>query len=88
MPDIDFTNMTASQIDLLKVEREKELKVAQENLYKVELEELELSKEIVILQGKRKDLQIAISKAKQIVRTLNLDIRIIVSEFWRAKDSR
>lgn len=88
MSDIDFTNMTASEIDNLKVEKEKELKIAQQALYEVELKELELAKQIVILQGQRKDLQIAISKARQIVRTLNLDIKIIISEFWRAKDGR
>ena len=87
-PEIDFTNMTASEIDLLKVSKEKELKVAQANLHTVELQELELAKQIVILQGQRKDLQIAMSKARQIVRTLNLDIKITVSEFWRARDGR
>lgn len=85
---IDTTNMTASEIDLKKVELEKELQQAQENLYKVELAELEIAKKIVILQGERKDYQIAASKARQIVRILNLDIKIITSEFWRARDSR
>jgi len=85
---MDFENMTASEIDRLKVEKEKELKQAQVNLHEVELKELEIAKQIVILQGQRKDLQIQASKAKQIVRTLNLDIKILISEFWRAKDSR
>jgi hypothetical protein len=84
----EYENLTASQIDEKKVELEKQLKIAQENLYNVELKELEISKEIVTLQGQKKDFQIAASKARQIVRTLNLDIKILTSEFWRAKDSR
>ena len=88
MENYNFEGMTASEIDGVKVEKEKELKVAQVNLHEVELKELELAKKIIILQGERKDYQIAQSKARQIVRTLNLDIKIITSEFWRAKDNR
>lgn len=84
----DLVNMTASQIDNLKVEKEKELQHAQLNLHEVEIKELELSKQIIILQGQKKDFQIAISKARQIVRTLSLDIKILVSQFWQAKDNR
>ena len=85
---MDLSNKTASEIDLLKVEKEKELQKAQANLHQVELEELEVGKQIILLQGKRKDLQIAMSKAKQIVRTLNLDVKILTSQFWQAKDGR
>jgi hypothetical protein len=88
MPGIDVTNLTASQIDNLKVEKEKELQKAQNDLHEVEIKELEISKEIVTLQGQKKDYQIAASKARQIVRTLSLDIKILTSEFWRARDNR
>jgi len=84
----EYENMTASQIDGLKVEKEKELRVAQNDLYQVEQKELEVSKKIVVLQAEKKDYQIAASKARQIVRTLSLDIKILISEFWRAKDNR
>ena len=84
----DCVNLTASQIDNLKVEKEKELQQAQAQLHEVELKELELSKQIIILQGQKKDFQISICKARQIVRTLALDIKILISEFWQAKDSR
>ncbi len=88
MTDINFNEMTASQIDNLKVTKEKELQKAQQDLHTVELQELEVGKKIVVLQAERKDYQIAQSKARQIVRTLNLDIKIITSEFWQAKDNR
>jgi hypothetical protein len=83
---IDTTNMTALEIDLKKVEIEKELQQAQSDLHEIELKELEIAKKIVILQGDRKDYQILASKARQIVRTLNLDIKILTSEFWNAKN--
>ena len=83
---MELNNLSASEIDNIKVETEKKLQKAQANLHTIELEELVLAKQIVILQGQRKDLQIAGSKAKQIVRTLNLDIKIITSAFWNAKN--
>jgi len=83
---IDTSKMTATEIDLLKVEKEKELQKAQLDSHTVELAELEIAKKIVLLQGERKDLQIAGSKAKQSVRTLALDVKILTSEFWRTKN--
>lgn len=80
--------LTASQIDNQKVEKEKEYRSALATLHEVELQELELGREIIKLQGQRKDLQIAASKARHIVRTLAQDIKILTSEFWAAKDNR
>jgi len=82
----DTNNMTSDQIDTIKVEKEKEYRTAQEVLNTVELRELELAKEICKLQLERKSLQIAISKAKHNVRTLAIDIKILTSEFWRARN--
>lgn len=84
----DCVNMTASQIENIRVEKEKELLQAQDNLSKVEIEDLEIAKQIVLLQIKRKDLQIAISKGKQAVRILALDVRILTTKFYQAKDNR
>jgi len=85
---MEYENLTASQIDNLRVEKEKELLQAQDNLSKLEIEDLELAKQIVLLQVKRKELQQSISKGKQIVRTLALDVRILIKKFWEAKDNR
>jgi hypothetical protein len=81
-------NLTASQIDEKRVEEEKKLIIAQNNLHNVEIEELELGKQIILLQAQRKDLQVSISKAKQIVRELASNVRVLTSLFWRAKDNR
>ena len=78
--------MNYEEIDQKKVEKEKELKEAQQNLHTIEIEELEIAKQIVNLQAKRKDLQIAISKAKHIAKNLSLEVKILTSEFWRAKN--
>ena len=83
---MELGDKTAQEIDDLKVETEKKLQKAQFDLHTVEIEELELAKKIVTLQAQRKDLQIAISKAKQIVRTLNLDIKILISAYWKARN--
>ena len=85
---MDYENLTASQIDNLRVEKEKELLQSQDNLSKLEIEDLELAKKIVLLQVERKGLQQSISKGKQIVRTLALDVRILIKKFWEAKDNR
>jgi len=85
---IDLTNKTASEIDTLKVETDKKLLQAQHNLHILEIEDLELAKQIIELQGKRKDLQINISKGKQVVRTYQTEIRELTSAFWNAKDGR
>jgi len=78
--------MNYEEIDLKKTDKEKELQTAQNHLHTVELEELEIAKQIVNLQAKRKDLQIAISKARHIVKNLNLDVKILTSLFWREKN--
>ena len=85
---IDTTNMTATQIENLRVEKQKEYQQALNNMHIVELAELELSKSIVNLQAQRKDLQITLSKARHIVRNLNLDVKILASEFWKVRDGR
>jgi len=84
----EYENLTASQIDQKKCEEEKKLLAAQDNLHKVEVEELEIGKEIILMQAKRKDLQVAYSKARQVVRELAANVRILTSLFWRAKDNR
>lgn len=85
---MDLENKTATEIDNLRTEKEKELLSAQDNLSKVEIKDLELAKQIVLMQAQRKDLQIAISKGKQAVKTLALDVRILTSKFFQAKDNR
>ncbi len=81
----DYSNMTATEIDNVKVEKEKEYQSALNTLHEVELKELEIAKRIVDLQSQRKDYQIAKEKARHIVRTLAIDVKILTSLFWRAK---
>ena len=82
---MDYTNMTAEEIDNEKCKKEAELQEAQKSLSAIEVADLEIGKKIVLLQVQRKDLQIALSKAKQVVRTLALEIKIATSYFWKVK---
>ncbi len=81
-----YDNMTASEIDNLKVEKEKAYQSALNDLHEVELKELEIAKRIVALQSQRKDYQIAKEKARHIVRTLAIDVKILTSLFWKARN--
>ena len=77
-----YENLSISEVENLRVEKEKELCKAQDNLHNVEIEELTIAKEIILLQVKRKDLQMSISKARQVIRNINLEIKILTSTFW------
>ena len=89
MPElVDTTNMTASEIENVKVSKQKEYQVALKTLHTVELAELEIARKIIKLQEEKKDYQIAASKARPIVRMLALDVKILDVEFWRTKDGR
>lgn len=88
MSELNTANMTATEIDALKVEHEKSLKIAQNVLNEVEVKALVISKEICELQLEKKGFQIALVKAKHNVKTLSLDIRILTSAFWNARDNR
>ena len=79
---------TATEIDDLKCQKETELNEAEKNLSTIVVAELEIAKKIIMLQMQRKDLQIAVSKAKQVVKTLATEISILKSKYWKAKDGR
>lgn len=83
-----YDNMTASEIDNAKVEKEREYQSALNDLHEIEIKELEIAKRIVALQSQRKDFQIAKEKARHIVRTLAIDVKILTSLFWKARDGR
>lgn len=67
-------------------EQERRLKEALSNLRTLEIEKLELQRQIIGLQAKKKDLEIVISKAGHIVKELRIDISLKGKEFWAARD--
>jgi len=79
-------NKTSADISQEISDKEKELKDALDNLYKLDQEKLALQKEIIILSGKKKDIEITLSKATHVVREMNIDLSMMKKEFWACKN--
>lgn len=76
--------MTSSYDLSVKIdEKSKECEIASNALFIVEQEILVLQRQIIELQGKKKDLELAASKGKQNLRILNNELQRITREFWR-----
>ena len=65
---------------------EHKIKEAKKNKSLVEQERLTLAREILTLQIRKKDLEIALSKSGQIVSELELDIKELTREYWDKKN--
>lgn len=85
LDDNKLEQMTDSGIDNLKVEIEKELDVKQQNYSIVEQEYLSKQLAIIDLQKSKKELEVMLSKEKSIIRTLNSQIRILTSKYWKKR---
>lgn len=73
----------ANQYDI----KEKEFKQLLEAHYTVEQEILQLRKQIIDLQAKRSELEIAKSKASHNVRQCKIDLDILKSAYFQARQS-
>ncbi len=62
-------------------------KQALENHFQVEQAILELARDIINLQSKKKDLEINASKSNHILRQLKIDISLATKRFWAVKES-
>jgi len=78
---------SSAEISVEIDELEKELSKALKNLEIVENQEIELSKEILKRRLEKKDIEVAVSKAKYVVRELHLRISQAKKAFWSAKNS-
>lgn len=77
---------TTDEISNEIVEKQKELKSVQSSQHIVEDRILNLQKEILTLQGKKKELEIIAGKGKYNIRQIVLDIKILTNEFWTCKN--
>ena len=68
-------------------EKEKELARLLKDLQEVEQAELLIARDILDLQRKRKDLQIAKSKASHLVKQVMIELRLLKNAFWNSKNS-
>jgi len=80
-------HVSSAEISNIITSKEHELSEAITHQSTVEQEILLLMKQILELQFKKKDLQMAMSKANQNVRLLNGELRILRSQFFNAKNS-
>ena len=79
-------NKSSAEIANEIVERENLLTSALGNQYTVEQAILTLQRDILGLQSRKKDLEIDNSKAKHIVRKLQIEIKLLEKSFWKAKN--
>ena len=83
--DIDLNTISLEQIENIKVEKQKEKQEKEQNYDIVKLEKLQIEREIINLDGRKKDLAITLSKAMSVLKDLKADIEILESTFWSRK---
>ena len=80
-------NRSSADISQEVANKENELSEALENHFKVEQERLLISKEIIDLQSKKKEFEIAESKSSHIIKKIKIEISLLQKMFWNAKNS-
>jgi len=53
----------------------------------VEEEKLNLQKKILDMQSSKKDLEISLSKSSHNIKQINIELKLLKSKFWGAKNS-
>ena len=79
--------LSSTEIANLVSEKENELKTALQSKEVVDQEEIALARQILELRLKKKDVELAISKAQYNVRQLEIEKRQLEKQFWSAKNS-
>jgi len=77
--------MTPEDIENLRVELIKELQVVEENHQIVKQEYLNKGKDIIKLEGEKKDLQINLSQSAYTIRQRKSDLGILETKFWQSR---
>ncbi len=78
----NLDNLSSAEISNIMDTKEKELSGAITNYYTIEQEKLVIHKEILEKQTKKKDLELALSKAGHILRQLNIELKLLKNKFW------
>ncbi len=78
--------MNSADISQQLSDLENSYKQALENHFQVEQAILELARDIINLQAKKKDLEIEASKSNHILRQLKIDISLTTKKFWSIKE--
>lgn len=89
MEQIDIAELeqkTDEEIENIRVEKLNELNTRQDYAALIKEEILKIQFNIIDLQKKKKELEISYEKAAQVVRQLNIQIKILTSKFWSARN--
>ncbi len=89
MNDLDMVKVAAmslEEIENLRVEVQTELSALTKTYGVIEQGYLDKQREIITLQGAKKDLEIELSKSKQAIRQLKLQVDMLTNAFWRKKN--
>lgn len=78
-------SMTSEEIENLRVEQLKELQTI-ENMTMIVQDEYDAkSKQMIILEGEKKDLSINLRKARHNIKQKKTDIDILQTKMWQAR---
>jgi len=79
--------MDTNEISQLISDKEKELESLLKHQERVDDEEITLSKKILELRIKKKDIEQSQSKARHCVKLVQLEIKNLTNRFWQTKQS-
>lgn len=83
---MQFGEKSSADIGVEMDEKERELQSAIRALFEVEQEILLLSRQIIDLQGKKKDFEMSKLKATQNLRVIQSELKILKNAFWASKN--
>ena len=91
MQELDLSKLDGldeDTLDNMKVEIDKELIIANSHFGLVESKDFELGKKILELRIQKNDNQIVLGKAKDNIKKLSIQRRILESLFWKKRNNR
>jgi len=78
--------MDTNEVTQLIADKEKQLVLALQSQEAVDQEEISLSKKILELRIRKKDIENAQSKARHNVKMLQLEIKNLTNKYWSMKN--
>ena len=83
----NVSKLSSAEISNLIASKEKELGISTSAYYDIEQEKLLLQRQILELRIRQKDLEVALSKAGQNLKKMQLELKALRSFFWNARES-
>lgn len=74
-------------IDNERTIKQQEVKEAETNNFKIAQEILLLQRDIINLQGKKKELEIAASKSGHILKIKRIELKSLENEYWNTRNA-